>query len=49
MERIFVFADEIDSVMMVDTGSGAKISNDMLNEFKKVLQKSWVNAKMLLH
>lgn len=35
MERIFVFADEIDSVMMVDTGSGAKISNDMLNEFKK--------------
>lgn len=35
MERIFVFADEIDSVMMVDTGSGAKLSNDMLNEFKK--------------
>lgn len=35
MERIFVFADEIDSVMMVDTGSGAKMSNDMLNEFKK--------------
>lgn len=35
LERIFVFADEIDSVMMVDTGSGAKISNDMLNEFKK--------------
>lgn len=35
LERIFVFADEIDSVMMVDSGSGAKISNDMLNEFKK--------------
>ena len=34
-ERIFVFADEIDSVMMIDTGSCAKISNDMLNEFKK--------------
>lgn len=34
-ERIFVFIDEIDSVMMVDTGSGAKFSNDMLNEFKK--------------
>ena len=35
MERIFVFADEIDSVMMVDEGSGKKISQDMLNEFKK--------------
>ena len=33
--KVFAFADEIDSVMMVDTGSGAKMSNDMLNEFKK--------------
>ena len=35
MERVFAFLDEIDSVMMVDTSSSAKYSNDMLNEFKK--------------
>lgn len=34
-KKIFVFIDEIDSVMMVDSGSGAKYSNDILNEFKK--------------
>jgi hypothetical protein len=28
-------ADEIDSIMMVDNSHGAKLSNDMLNEFKK--------------
>ncbi|MBR1775457.1 ATP-binding protein [bacterium] len=34
-EKIFVFIDEIDSVMMQDRGSGSKISNDVLNAFKK--------------
>lgn len=34
-KKFFVFVDEIDSVMMVDKGSGAKCSNDILNEFKK--------------
>ena len=34
-KKFFVFIDEIDSVMMVDNGMGAKHSNDMLNEFKK--------------
>ncbi|MBQ7126490.1 ATP-binding protein [bacterium] len=34
-KRAFVLADEIDSIMMVDEGNGAKLSNDMLNEFKK--------------
>lgn len=34
-KKIFVFIDEIDSVMMVDKGTGAKNSNDVLNEFKK--------------
>lgn len=34
-KRIFVLADEIDSIMMVDNSHGAKLSNDMLNEFKK--------------
>ena len=33
--KIVVFIDEIDSVMMVDNSSGSKISNDILNEFKK--------------
>ncbi len=36
MERTVVFCDEIDSVIMVDTGSSAKYSNDILNEFKKM-------------
>ena len=34
-KRVFVLADEIDSIMMVDNGLGGKLSNDMLNEFKK--------------
>ena len=34
-QKIFVFIDEIDSVMMVDNGHGAKYSNDVLNEFKR--------------
>lgn len=34
-KKFFVFVDEIDSVMMVDKGSGSKTSNDILNEFKK--------------
>ena len=34
-EKVFVFIDEIDSVMMQDHGSGAKLSNDILNAFKK--------------
>ncbi len=34
-ERIIVFIDEIDSVMMVDKGANSKFSNDLLNEFKK--------------
>lgn len=34
-ERIIVFVDEIDSVMMVDKSDSAKFSNDVLNEFKK--------------
>ena len=34
-EKIFVFIDEIDSVMMQDVGSGAKLSQDILNAFKK--------------
>ena len=34
-EKIFVFLDEIDSVMMQDRGSGAKLSQDILNAFKK--------------
>lgn len=34
-ERIIVFIDEIDSVMMVDKSDSAKFSNDVLNEFKK--------------
>lgn len=33
--KFFVFIDEIDSVMMVDNGSGKKHSNDVLNEFKR--------------
>ena len=34
-ERIIVFIDEIDSVMMIDKSDSAKFSNDVLNEFKK--------------
>lgn len=33
--KFFVFIDEIDSVMMVDDGLNGKLSNDILNEFKK--------------
>ena len=38
-EKIFVFLDEIDSVMMQDTGNGAKLSQDILNAFKKGFNK----------
>ena len=38
-EKIFVFIDEIDSVMMQDFGSGSKLSNDVLNAFKKGFNK----------
>ncbi|MBR6127331.1 AAA family ATPase [bacterium] len=38
-EKIFVFIDEIDSVMMQDFGNGAKLSNDVLNAFKKGFNK----------
>ena len=34
-QKYFVFIDEIDSVMMQDKSSGAKLSNDVLNAFKK--------------
>ncbi len=34
-EKVFVFIDEIDSVMMQDRSGGAKLSNDILNAFKK--------------
>lgn len=34
-QKFFVFIDEIDSVMMLDKSSGAKLSNDILNAFKK--------------
>ena len=33
-KRIVVFLDEIDSVMMEDIGNGAKLSNDIINQFK---------------
>ncbi len=33
-KRVFVFLDEIDSVMMEDVGNGAKLSNDIINQFK---------------
>ena len=35
----FVFIDEIDSVMMQDKGNNAKLSNDVLNAFKKGFNK----------
>ncbi len=38
-EKIFVFIDEIDSVMMKDAGVNGKMSNDMLNAFKKGFNK----------
>ena len=38
-EKIFVFIDEIDSVMMKDAGVNGKLSNDMLNAFKKGFNK----------
>lgn len=38
-EKIFVFIDEIDSVMMKDSGVNGKMSNDMLNAFKKGFNK----------
>ncbi len=34
-KKYFVFIDEIDSVMMQDVGSNAKLSQDILNAFKK--------------
>lgn len=34
-EKVFVFIDEIDSVMMQDKSSSAKLSQDILNAFKK--------------
>ena len=34
-KKYFVFIDEIDSVMMQDFGSNAKLSQDILNAFKK--------------
>lgn len=34
-ENYFVFIDEIDSVMMQDNSSSSKLSNDILNAFKK--------------
>ena len=33
-KRLVVFLDEIDSVMMEDLGNGAKLSNDIINQFK---------------
>ena len=33
-KKIVVFIDEIDSIMMVDKGNGAKTSNEILNAFK---------------
>ncbi len=38
-EKVFVFIDEIDSVMMQDSGNGAKLSQDILNAFKKGFNK----------
>ena len=34
-QKIFVFIDEIDSVIMVDDSNTKKHSNDVLNEFKR--------------
>lgn len=34
-KKYFVFIDEIDSVMMQDVGANAKLSQDILNAFKK--------------
>lgn len=34
-EKIIVFCDEVDRVMMQDSGNGAKLSNDVLTQFKK--------------
>ena len=34
-QKYFVFIDEIDSVMMQDVGANAKLSQDILNAFKK--------------
>lgn len=38
MPRIFVFLDEIDTIMMKDTGINGKNSNDLLNVYKKALE-----------
>ena len=47
-KKFFVFIDEIDSVMMVDNGMGAKHSNDMLNEFKKCFTKKLGKRKNII-
>lgn len=48
MEQFVVFCDEIDSVIMVDTGSGAKYSNDVLNEFKKMFTEKLGKRKNII-
>lgn len=47
-KKFFVFIDEIDSVMMVDNGMGAKHSNDMLNEFKKCFTEKLGKRKNII-
>ena len=47
-KQFFVFMDEIDSVMMVDNGMGAKHSNDMLNEFKKCFTEKLGKRKNII-
>ena len=47
-KKFFVFLDEIDSVMMVDNGMGAKHSNDMLNEFKKCFTEKLGKRKNII-
>lgn len=47
-QKFFVFIDEIDSVMMVDKGTGSKNSNDVLNEFKKCFTEKLGKCKNII-
>ena len=47
-KKYVVFIDEIDSVMMVDKGSGAKHSQEVLNEFKRCLESRLAKCKNVI-
>lgn len=47
-KKIFVFFDEIDSIMMVDPGTSAKRSNDILNVFKKGLTEKFAKLENIV-